>query len=174
MRIVTDAVFYTRLTLIATIITLGGAAYFLLSFRTGQPPPPPLPIPASPPLQEYATSSTPIPPPLAPSAQKQKKCIAIGCSGEICADVADPPRASICLYKDEYACYKTAICAVQADGACGWTQTPALKTCLANARCATPPDQPSPPAGCRYEGASSCADGQWTMPRLVCEPRPQY
>lgn len=168
MRIVTDAVFYTRLTLITAIIALGGAAYFLLFFGAGQTPPLPLLIPVSPPSQEYATSSTPTHPQLAPPAQKQKKCVATGCNGEICADAADPPRVSLCLYKDEYACYKTAACAVQADGACGWTQTAQLKMCVSAARCGAPPDQPSPPAGCRYESTSSCTNGQWTLPRLVC------
>lgn len=174
MRIVADAVFYTRLALIAAIIALGGTAYFFLSFGARQAPPLPLPIPASPPSQEYATSSPSTFPPPAPPAQKQKKCVATGCSGEICADAADPPRASLCLYKDEYACYKTAVCAVQADGACGWTKTPELKACISRADCGAPPDQPSPPAGCAYEGALSCADGQWTKPRLICKSPPSY
>jgi hypothetical protein len=40
--------------------------------------------------------------------------------------------ASTCEWLPEYACYKTATCEKQADGKCGWTQTPTLTACLAN------------------------------------------
>lgn len=54
-------------------------------------------------------------------------CVKTGCSGQICAD---GQRFSTCEYREEYACYQTATCARQADGQCGWTQTPALISCL--------------------------------------------
>lgn len=66
---------------------------------------------------------TPPPPPAA-------ACVKTGCSGQICADGS---RFSTCEYRPEYACFQTATCARQADGQCGWTQTPALTSCLANA-----------------------------------------
>lgn len=56
-------------------------------------------------------------------------CVKTGCSGQICADQS---RISTCEFRPEYACYASATCARQADGACGWTQTPELVTCLAN------------------------------------------
>ena len=56
------------------------------------------------------------------------KCYIGGCGGEICSDRQD--IASICIYKEEFACYKTAKCERQAGNQCGWTQTPELKTCL--------------------------------------------
>ena len=55
-------------------------------------------------------------------------CKKTGCSGEICSD---QDLSSTCQWQEEYACYATATCARQADGACGWTQTPELTTCLA-------------------------------------------
>ncbi len=55
-------------------------------------------------------------------------CYITGCSSEICSDRQD--IASICIYKKEYACYKTATCERQASGQCGWTQTSELVACL--------------------------------------------
>jgi hypothetical protein len=55
-------------------------------------------------------------------------CKKTGCSNEICSDhdVASP-----CVFSPTYACYDTATCERQADGQCGFTQTPALTQCLA-------------------------------------------
>lgn len=55
-------------------------------------------------------------------------CYVAGCSGEVCSDQKD--AASSCLYKEEYACYKTVKCERQASGQCGWTMTMELKNCL--------------------------------------------
>ena len=55
-------------------------------------------------------------------------CYVGGCSGQICSD--QEGAVSTCEYKEEYACYKTATCARQASGQCGWIQTPALTVCL--------------------------------------------
>ena len=60
-----------------------------------------------------------------------KTCYVGGCSSQICSD--RPGVVSTCEARPEYGCYHTATCALQADGACGWTQTPALTTCIANA-----------------------------------------
>lgn len=57
------------------------------------------------------------------------RCRPSGCSGQICAD---QDMVSDCMFRPEYACYRTATCERQADGACGWTQTEALTQCLEN------------------------------------------
>lgn len=63
-------------------------------------------------------------------ASASARCYVGGCSGEICSD--KPDVVSNCIYRSEFACYKQAACERQASGSCGWTQTPALKACLAN------------------------------------------
>ena len=54
-------------------------------------------------------------------------CMVGGCNNEICASVE---MSSTCVYTDEYECYKDAICEVQDDGKCDWTQTEELIVCL--------------------------------------------
>jgi hypothetical protein len=68
-------------------------------------------------------ANPPAPPPAAP-------CVTSGCSGQVCSDHS---VITTCEWRAEYGCYHTATCARQADGACGWTSTPALTSCLANA-----------------------------------------
>ncbi|MEO5635096.1 MAG: hypothetical protein ABIS26_00035 [Candidatus Paceibacterota bacterium] len=58
-------------------------------------------------------------------------CYVGGCSGEICSDQKD--IVSNCIYKEEFACYKTAKCERQSTGKCGWTSTQALNSCINNA-----------------------------------------
>lgn len=58
----------------------------------------------------------------------QPTCFVGGCIGEICS--SEPGTVSRCIYKKEYACYKTARCERQQDGQCGWTQTVELTSCL--------------------------------------------
>ncbi len=62
-----------------------------------------------------------------PKSSGPSACKPTGCSGEICSD---QNMISTCIYKQEYACYKTAQCERQANGACGWTQTAELTSCL--------------------------------------------
>lgn len=57
-------------------------------------------------------------------------CVVGGCSGELCVDGNLGNVASICIYREEFACYKTAECKRQADGQCGWTQSEELRSCL--------------------------------------------
>lgn len=57
-------------------------------------------------------------------------CFVGGCSQEICSE--DPGAVSTCEWRPEYACYRSAECARQDDGACGWTPTDALAACLAD------------------------------------------
>lgn len=70
---------------------------------------------------EEESSNTPI---------SKNGCIVGGCSGEICQDKNEEPIFSTCLYREEYACYKKAVCERQSNGKCGWTQTEELKACL--------------------------------------------
>ncbi len=56
------------------------------------------------------------------------ECVVTGCSSHICSDEM---MMSTCEWTEAYACYQSAQCARQADGDCGWTQTPELESCLA-------------------------------------------
>lgn len=66
----------------------------------------------------------------APTPVSTGGCYVGGCSGQLCTDTQG--SISTCEYTASYACYKTARCERQATGRCGWTQTQALKMCLAN------------------------------------------
>jgi len=58
------------------------------------------------------------------------KCYVGGCSGQICSDQIGV--ITTCEYQPQYACYKNAKCERQQGGACGWSQTSALVSCLQN------------------------------------------
>jgi hypothetical protein len=58
-------------------------------------------------------------------------CAPTGCSNTVCAEAGESIMTT-CEWKDSYACYKDATCERQADGKCGWTDTPALQSCLAS------------------------------------------
>lgn len=57
-------------------------------------------------------------------------CTRGGCSGQLCSN--GPGGISTCEFRPEYACYRTATCAAQPEGHCGWTMTNTLRACLAN------------------------------------------
>lgn len=57
-------------------------------------------------------------------------CFVGGCSSQICSD--QEGVISTCEFRPEYACYQQATCERQADGQCGWTETPELAACLAD------------------------------------------
>jgi hypothetical protein len=76
------------------------------------------------PENEYRFSFTVVKAPAVPVA----KCFIGGCSSQICSD--SPDVVTDCMYREEYACYQTAVCERQASGSCGWTETPALTSCL--------------------------------------------
>lgn len=59
------------------------------------------------------------------------ECVVSGCSEQICAE---EEMTTTCEFFPEYACYRSAECARQIDGRCGWTQTAQLNRCLDNAR----------------------------------------
>src|SRR6185503_1454534 len=62
------------------------------------------------------------------SADNQNKpCFKTGCSGQVCAD---EEVITTCEFRAEYECYKTAKCERQANGKCGFTETPELRRCL--------------------------------------------
>jgi eight-cysteine-cluster-containing protein len=56
-------------------------------------------------------------------------CHIVGCSGQVCSDTEDVFTS--CEWIDAYECYRSATCARQRDGACGWTPTTELNACLA-------------------------------------------
>ena len=61
------------------------------------------------------------------SARVVEPCVVSGCSGQICAR---EPLFSTCEWRPEYACFASATCAPQMNGACGWTMTDELRACL--------------------------------------------
>lgn len=66
-----------------------------------------------------------------PPPPEQPACVKTGCSGEICSD---QQIATTCEWSPAFACYANAACERQADGQCGFTQTPALTKCIADAK----------------------------------------
>jgi hypothetical protein len=64
-----------------------------------------------------------------PRARTEDACVIGGCAGELCADES---LVSPCIWHDAYVCYRDALCARQADGACGWTPSDELTACLAS------------------------------------------
>lgn len=72
--------------------------------------------------------SNPPPEPPGPGPD-QPACVKGGCSGTLCVEEGED-AITTCEWRPEYACYQTATCERQADGACGWTPTPELTACL--------------------------------------------
>lgn len=76
---------------------------------------------------------------------KVGSCVVGGCSGELCVESGKGPMESICIWKEEFACYSGAQCERQSSGNCGWTMTDELKKCLNNGGdTVKPPIYPSP------------------------------
>lgn len=63
-----------------------------------------------------------------PATPAPGKCYVGGCSAQICSE--EPDMASTCEYREVYACYRTAKCERQPNGACGWTPTTELSMCI--------------------------------------------
>jgi hypothetical protein len=63
-----------------------------------------------------------------PNGTTTESCYIGGCSGEICSDSKD--IVSTCIYKEQFACYKSAKCERQKSGLCGWTESKELQACL--------------------------------------------
>lgn len=88
------------------------------------------PAPEPPPPGEPPADDTPItPPPPAGDAPGAGDCVPSGCSGTVCVEAGEEV-VTTCEWKDEYACYRDAICTRQPDGLCGWTMTAELEQCL--------------------------------------------
>jgi hypothetical protein len=134
-----------------TLVVLGASAafgWFLSSTYVRheafeqQNQPEPVPVASF----EAATSTEPLPPdyssepisatpanPILPTEPKPREnggCYIGGCSSQLCSESTD--LASTCEWRESYACFATATCERQSDGACGWTESPELKQCLAN------------------------------------------
>ncbi len=65
-------------------------------------------------------------------AKTEGACVVGGCSGQLCvrADAVDG-GVSTCEWTAAYACYSQfGECAQNADGSCGWRDTPTLRDCL--------------------------------------------
>ena len=60
-----------------------------------------------------------------------KGCAKGGCSGQLCVE-AGKQIMSTCEWREEYACYKKAVCERNNKGKCAWRQTPELKACLSS------------------------------------------
>jgi eight-cysteine-cluster-containing protein len=75
------------------------------------------------PTQSLAPTKSPT-----PSLPKTpRECIRTGCSGQICSD---KDIDTTCEFREEYVCYKDAICERQLNEVCGWTMTKELIECL--------------------------------------------
>ncbi len=61
------------------------------------------------------------------------ECVVGGCSSQLCLPEGSD-LASTCEWREEYACYQDATCEKQAGGDCGWTKTPELADCIADAK----------------------------------------
>ena len=58
-------------------------------------------------------------------------CVRAGCSAQLCVEKnAAAETVTTCEFRAEYACYRTATCARQLNGSCGWTMDSALTLCL--------------------------------------------
>jgi hypothetical protein len=69
------------------------------------------------------------------TANTKGSCARSGCSGELCVDSLIQEEqgglSTACVFKQSYACLQNAICERQADGTCGFTQTPESEQCFA-------------------------------------------
>ena len=65
---------------------------------------------------------------------EDRTCAIGGCSNHVCGEVEDmQDLITTCEFRNEYACYRDAVCERQTDGQCGWTETDALRSCLLEA-----------------------------------------
>ncbi|HWS48728.1 MAG TPA: hypothetical protein VN174_01595 [Candidatus Methanoperedens sp.] len=65
------------------------------------------------------------------NAQNNNGCIKGGCSGQLCVDEqAGESGISTCEWRDEYECYKYAVCERQKNGKCAFTPNTQFQQCL--------------------------------------------
>jgi hypothetical protein len=65
------------------------------------------------------------------SAEQPSGCVVGGCSSQLCVEEG-VEVVTTCEWTAKYSCYQAATCERQVTGACGWTDTPALRQCLAD------------------------------------------
>lgn len=100
------------------IVSLVIPALLLVASACGSKSPPPSEGPGT---QEPPTGGAPM-----------EACVPAGCSNTLCVSASEAgDTMTTCEWRDEYACYQSATCERQADGACGWTMTDELQACLA-------------------------------------------
>lgn len=96
-------------------------------------------------------------------------CVAAGCSLQYC--VSEEEAATLvttCEWRDEYACYGSAACELQADGACAWTMTDELQACILEAIGGDDEPEPDPCAGAQCgDSCTTCDPSQETCPAVV-------
>jgi len=113
-------------------------------------------------------------------------CVHAGCSNQLCVEASTASTiVTDCVFREEYACYQAAECALQSDGQCGFTESQTLSDCLAGsgggslkwfATCGAPvcssqadPDDPSVPncTDAMQPGSACDAEGE-TCETLAC------
>jgi hypothetical protein len=143
------------------VLVLGSAAYLMVlrSPATPEPGPP--------------GSSATIPSPIA-----TKKCVPAGCSAERCVDEDTAALLrTACEFRPEYTCYKESFarCEVQSSGECGWTGTPELAACVADAKepvrvTPSPTSQTKPPSAKPTPPPATPPPPTMTPPPVVTPP----
>lgn len=71
-------------------------------------------------------------------AEAKDGCIVSGCSSHVCrnpntsedATASSEGGITTCEYRAEYACLKLAVCEIQSDGNCGWSETYEYGQCM--------------------------------------------
>ncbi|MFM2340084.1 MAG: hypothetical protein RLZZ360_720 [Candidatus Parcubacteria bacterium] len=69
---------------------------------------------------------------LAVTPKTTKGCVVGGCSSQLCGEEGQD-LISTCEWTAKYSCYQKATCERQPSGQCGWTETPELLQCIADA-----------------------------------------
>ena len=115
----------TKLFLFGIFLLLATGLSTAVKIKNGTISPYPYPSPTSMirPVSPPVTFPTPFP-------TLSTGCKTGGCSSELCVDQSAKDMASICVYLDEYACFKFSRCERQPGGHCAWTQTSEYQNCL--------------------------------------------
>ncbi len=109
---------------------LGAAMGYALGYTAGFERAQNIPSNIQPIYPQELTTDIPVTTSTNPEARTGAGCLISGCGDELCGEQSAGPQVSICMVKPQDACYATARCERQSNGACGWTETAALLTCL--------------------------------------------
>lgn len=115
---------YLKILLTGVLLFLLFGITFFVAYQTTQKRQAP-PTNASDTVPDVNLTVTTIPP--TRNLTEKDGCVVGGCNSELCGETE---LFSACIYKEEFVCYKSAICEKQTDGKCGWTLTSELKACL--------------------------------------------